>query len=130
MKKILYAIAFFLLVSCAGNNADVRVITDFYKAVLGETEMTDELLQESLSQEVLSSLWEADYDDTYSWWNFRTGNQDGPSDVSTLDGIESLGQGWYRVSYTDMGTQGTTDVQLKGGKIVDYRPFREAEDAE
>ena len=130
MKKILNAIAFFLLVSCAGNNADVRVITDFYKAVLGETEMTDELLQESLSQEVLSSLWEADYDDTYSWWNFRTGYQDGPSDVSTLDGIESLGQGWYRVSYTDMGTQGTTDVQLKGGKIVDYRPFREAEDAE
>ena len=130
MKKILYAIVFFLLVSCAGNNADVRVITDFYKAVLGETAMTDELLQESLSPEVLSSLWEADYDDTYSWWNFRTGNQDGPSDVSTLDGIESLGQGWYRVSYTDMGTPGTTDVQLKGGKIVDYRPFREAEDAE
>lgn len=28
MKKILNAIAFFLLVSCAGNNADVRVITD------------------------------------------------------------------------------------------------------
>ena len=84
MKKILYAIVFFLLVSCAGNNADVHVITDFYKAVLGET----------------------------------------------LDGIESLGQGWYRVSYTDMGTPGTTDVQLKGGKIVGYRPFREAEDAE
>lgn len=62
MKKILNAIAFFLLVSCAGNNADVRVITDFYKAVLGETAMTD--------------------------------------------------------------------VQLKGGKIFDYRPFREAEDAE
>ena len=31
MKKILNAIAFFLLVSCAGNKADVRVITDFYK---------------------------------------------------------------------------------------------------
>ena len=74
MKKFLYAIAFFLLVSCAGKDADVRVITDFYKAVLG--------------------------------------------------------QGWYRVSYTDMGTPGTTDVQLKGGKIVDYRPFREAGDAE
>lgn len=131
MKRFLYAIAFFLLVSCAGNNgSDVRVITDFYKAVLGETEMTDALLQESLSQEVLSSLWEADYDDTYSWWNFRTGYQDGPSDVSTLDGIESLGQGWYRVSYTDMGTQGSTDVKLEGGKITDYRPFRKAEEVE
>ena len=124
MKKFLYAIAFFLLVSCAGKDADVRVITDFYKAVLGETVMTDELLQQSLSQEVLSSLWETEYENTYSWWDFRTGNQDGPSDVSSLDGIESLGQGWYRVSYTDMGIQATTDVKLEGGKITDYRPFR------
>ena len=35
MKRILLAIAVFLLASCAGNDYDVRVITDFYKAVLG-----------------------------------------------------------------------------------------------
>jgi hypothetical protein len=130
MKKFLYAIAFFLLVSCAGKDADVRVITDFYDAVLGKTVMTDELLQQSLSQEVLSDLWEADYENTYSWWAFRTGYQDGPSDVSSLDGIESLGQGWYRVSYTDMGIEATTDVKLKDGKITEYRPFRAPDSAE
>lgn len=130
MKKFLYVIAAFLLISCAGNNSDVRVITDFYNAVLGKTEMTDELLQQSLSQEVLSNLWEADYENTYSWWAFRTGYQDGPSDVSTLDGIEPLGKGWYRVSYTDMGFQATTDVKLEGGKITDYRPFRTPETEE
>ena len=130
MKKFLYAIAFFLLVSCSGKDADVRVITDFYDAVLGKTVMTDELLQQSLSQEVLSDLWEADYENTYSWWAFRTGYQDGPSDVSSLDGIESLGQGWYRVSYTDMGIEATTDVKLKDGKITEYRPFRAPDSAE
>lgn len=130
MKKFLFAIAAFLLVSCAGNNSDERVITDFYKAVLGETEMTVDILELTLSQEILSDLWEADYDNTYSWWVFRTGYQDGPSDVSSLDGIEPLGQGWYRVSYTDMGIKATTDVKMKGGRITDYRPFRTPETEE
>ena len=31
---------------------------------------------------MLETLWEADYDDTYSWWVFRTGQQDGTSQMS------------------------------------------------
>ena len=125
MRKYLFVIAIVLFVSCAGNKkSDVDVITNFYKAVLGETEMTDELLQKSLDQNILDAIWEADYEETYSWWNFRTGYQDGPSQESSLKNIESLGKGWYKVTYSDMGNNGSTDVKLKGGKIIDYRPFR------
>ncbi len=124
MRKYLFVIVLVLFASCAGNKSDVDVITNFYKAVLGETEMTDELLQKTLSQNILDALWEADYEETYSWWNFRTGYQDGPSQESSLKNIKSLGKGWYKVTYSDMGIDGSTDVKLKGGKIIDYRPYR------
>ena len=123
MKKFLFAGALALLVSCAGGKSDVEVITDFYKAVLGETEMTDGLLQESLSQPVLDALWEADYADTYSYWAFRTGCQDGPSQESSLEDVKPLGDGWYQVTYSDLGIPGITDVRVEDGKICDYRPF-------
>ena len=101
--------------------SDEEIITEFYRAVLGEKEMTEQMLKESLSPKMLETLWEADYDDTYSWWVFRTGQQDGPSDKSALESIKPLGDGWYRVTYTDMGTRGITDVKMDGGKISDYR---------
>ena len=104
--------------------SDEEIITEFYRAVLGEKEMTEQMLKESLSPKVLETLWEADYDDTYSWWVFRTGQQDGPSDKSALESIKPLGDGWYRVTYTDMGTRGITDVRMDGGKISDYRTHR------
>ena len=123
MKKILFAIALILLASCTGKKSDEAVITDFYKAVLGESEMTDELLQESLTPDLLAALWEADFEGTYSWWNFRTGYQDGPSE-SSLESIVPLGEGWYQVSYSDKGIHGITDVRMADGKIAEYRPFR------
>lgn len=104
--------------------SDEEIITEFYRAVLGEKEMTEQMLKESLSPKMLETLWEADYDDTYSWWNFRTGQQDGPLDKSALESIKPLGDGWYRVTYTDMGTRGITDVKMDGGKISDYRTHR------
>jgi len=113
-----------LLASCAGKKSDVDVITKFYNAALGQAEVTDALLKESLSEDLLSALWEADYENTYSWWNLRTGYQDGLSEESSLDGVESVGNGWYQVSYTDMGIKAVTDVKMAGGKIAEYRPFR------
>ena len=122
ISSILAAAA--ILAACGSNSSDKQIIENFYNAVLGRTEMTDALLKKSLSDGILSSLWEADYPDTYSYWAFRTGFQDGPGNVSQVDGIESLGDGWYRVSYQDMGTPGVTEVKVEGGKITDYRPFR------
>jgi hypothetical protein len=113
-----------LSVACGSHKSDIETISTFYEAVLGLSTMSDGLLKETLSQDLLSSIWEADYADTYSYWAFRTGFQDGPSRDSELEGIEPLGEGWYRVSYSDMGTPGVTDVKLENGRITDYRPFR------
>lgn len=125
MKKIMAILsAAVLLAACGESKNDIQIITDFYNAVLSNSPMTDELLKSTLSDDLLKSLWEADYLDTYSYWNFRTGFQDGPSSDSSIEGIEPLGEGWYQVSYLDMGTPGVTEVKLEDGKITDYRPFR------
>ena len=125
MKKLTLTLAAtVLLAACSSPKADVQIIEDFYDGVLGKTEMTEELLKESLSEDILTSLWEEEYADTYSFWKFRTEFQDGPSDESTLESIEPLGDGWYQVSYLDMGTPGVTEVKVEGGKIAEYRPFR------
>lgn len=124
MRKLFFAFAVVLLASCAGRKSDVDVITNFYNAVLGQTEMTDELLKESVSEDLLSALWEADYEDTYSYWKLRSGYQDGFSDESSLENVEAAGNGWYHVTYTDMGFHAVTDVKMVKGKIADYKPFR------
>ncbi len=124
MRKLLFAFAVVLLASCAEKKNDLEVITNFYNAALGQTEMTDKLLNESLSKDVLATLWEADNEGTYSWWNLRTGFQDGISEESSLDSIEPMADGWYRVAYTDLGFKAVTDVKMEKGKIVDYKPFR------
>ena len=124
MKRITVLIlATALLAACGSHKSDIETISAFYDAVLGETPMFDALLKQTLSEDLLSSIWEADYMDTYSYWLFRTGFQDGPSRDSNLEGIVPLGDGWYQVSYSDMGNPGVTDVKLENGKITDYRPF-------
>ncbi len=98
MKRILIiAAAALAIISCTQNSQkkDIDFITDFYEHVLGNKPMTDDYLKSSVSTEILDTLWEADYDETYSFWYFRTGFQDGPSDVSEVEGIEPLGEGWY-----------------------------------
>ena len=124
MRKLFFAFAVVLLASCAGKKSDVDVITICYNAVLGQTEMTDELLKESVSEDLLSALWEADYEDTYSYWKLRSGYQGGLSDESSLESVEAAGDGWYHVTYTDMGFHAVTDVKMVKGKIADYKPFR------
>ena len=130
MKKALFALsACLVLLACSQSQEkkDIALVSDFYEHVLGNKPMTDKYLQKTLSKDVLNSIWEADYEDTYSFWVFRTGLQDGPSSVSSVESIEPLGEGWYRVTYSDMGNPGVTDVQVKDGRICAYK-FQEKED--
>ena len=132
MKRILIiAAAVWAILSCGQNpeKRDIAMIGDFYEHVLGNKPMTDEYLRQTLSEEVLNSLWEMDYDDTYSYWRFRTGYQDGPSDTSSVESVEPLGEGWYRVSYSDMGNAGVTDIKVMDGKICEYKFRRGEEDS-
>lgn len=66
-----------------------------------------------------------EYDDGgLAFWELRTGNQDGPSDVSRVNDITHEGD-WYVVKYTDMGTPGSTKfkVEVKDGfvTVTDYQ---------
>lgn len=124
MKKALFALsACLILLACSQSQEkkDIALVNDFYEHVLSIKPMTDKYLEKTLSEEVLNSLWEVDYDATYSFWRFRTGLQDGPSSESSVESIEPLGDGWYRVTYSDMGNPGVTDVQVKDGRISTYQ---------
>jgi hypothetical protein len=63
----------------------------------------------------------------YAVWELRTGgNGDkGPDSISKVNSITSLGNGWYKVSYTDMGFKGITNVKIINDhgtlKVDDYK---------
>ena len=130
MKRILTALsACLILLSCSQSpeKKDIALVNDFYEHVLGNKPMTDKYLQKTLSKDVLGSIWETEYEDTYSFWVFRTGLQDGPSSESSVESIEPLGDGWYRVTYSDLGNPGVTDVRVENGRICAYK-FQKKED--
>lgn len=131
MKRVfIFLSACLLLLSCnqSQEKKDIALVNDFYEHVLSIKPMTDKYLEKTLSEDVLKSLWEVDYDATYSYWRFRTGLQDGPSKESSVESIEPLGDGWYRVTYSDMGNPGVTDVQVSDGRICAYRFQEKKED--
>ena len=130
MKRILFALSSCLiLLSCSQSpeKKDIALVNDFYEHVLGNKPMTDKYLQKTLAKDVMDSIWETEYEDTYSFWVFRTGLQDGPSSESSVESIEPLGDGWYRVTYSDLGNPGVTDVRVENGRICAYK-FQKKED--
>lgn len=68
--------------------------------------------------------YDCDEGDCYGFWDLRTGAQDGPSDVSKVTSIEPEEDGWYRVSYKDMGLSGVTRIKIVDGKIDDYKRIK------
>lgn len=55
------------------------------------------------------------------FWELRSGAQDGPSNVSKVTDITAEGDGWYNVSFLDMGNKGSKSLKIEGDKIVDYK---------
>ena len=132
MKRILTALsACLVLLACnqSQEQKDIALVSDFYEHVLGNKPMTDKYLQKTLSEDVLSAIWETEYEDTYSFWVFRTGLQDGPSSESSVASIEPMGDGWYRVTYSDLGNPGVTEVQVANGRICAYKAQEKEDDA-
>ena len=60
----------------------------------------------------------------YAVWIFRTGVQDGPSE-SQLRSITPEGDGWYKVSFSDMGYKGSCrfKAEIRDGEVFisDYK---------
>lgn len=60
----------------------------------------------------------------YAYYALRTDAQDsrpGSDGASIIQDIEPTGDGWYTVTYSDMGWPGKTRIKVYDRKIVDYK---------
>ena len=124
MKRIFCCALSAILLATACHNTtkeDTRLLTGFYEYVFGEKEATDSVLRAFLAPSILERIWMEDYDGCYAIWEFRTGLQDGVSSTSSVESVRPLGDGWYRVSFLDLGVAGETDVKVENGMITDFR---------
>lgn len=101
-------------------NAFLQELYDKY--VFGNDGFGDfEDVTEHFSPKILTILRnEFEYDGNgYAVWLFRTGEQDGPEDKSEVTSISTKGDGWYTVSFSDMGIKGICRFQAKtvDGKV-------------
>ncbi|MBQ6155512.1 MAG: hypothetical protein IJK22_02820 [Bacteroidales bacterium] len=134
MKKIMFialVITTSLLISCANKS---KKNDSQQSAEVEDTTIVENLEEERLAKEFLTSLYndyvfghqnfskikshfsekilnrlrnEFEYDgEGYAIWLFRTGTQDGPSNICQVNSIDKGENGWYTVSYTDMGYDG------------------------
>ena len=102
---------------------DNQLIREWYQLVLNGLPSESDM-DKYLAPNVKKELWTDDYDGgCYEFWRFRTTAQDSKpdADVSKIENIASIGDGWYEVKYLDMGWKGTTKVKIKDGKIVGFK---------
>lgn len=98
--------------------ADIEMLKQFYKkCVFGTSSPKKYCTQKCLNKLAAAN----EYDDGgYAVWKFRTENQDGDGPSKVTD-VQPAGDGWYTVSYRDMGARGVTKVLVVDGKIDDYK---------
>lgn len=99
---------------------DMALIQDFYDHVLDIVPGKWDV-KKYLSSGLAKRIWETEYENTYSIWEFRTGFQDGPENTSKIISITPTQDGWYEVAYSDMGNKGKTLVHMSKGVIDDYK---------
>ena len=103
---------------------DIKIIKEWYDYVIGTKDVTDSALNKYLSSDVKKQLWTEDYEGCYEFWQFRTAAQDcnPDGDISKIENITNEGDGWFTVTYKDMGWSGLTKIKVKNGKIVEFVP--------
>ena len=101
----------------------IELIDQFYKSyVFGDEETTEEVVKRYCTKKLAKKLAD-DYEyegGGYAIWDFRSGAQDGDSDVQKVNSIVPLGEGRYKVNYNDMGIIGacTITVVVENGSIL------------
>ena len=101
----------------------IEKIQEFYKNyVFGDKEATDDVINKYCTKKLAKKLAD-DYEyegGGYAVWDFRSGAQDGDSDVQKVNNVEALGEGKFKVSYNDMGTKGSCiiSVVVDGNNIL------------
>ena len=93
----------------------IEKIQEFYNNyVFGNEEATDAVINKYCTKKLAKKLAD-DYEQEgggYAVWDFRSGAQDGDSDVQKVNSVVALGEGKYKVSYNDMGTKGSCVISV------------------
>lgn len=107
----------------------INFITDMYNY---EKYYDYDFLKQHCSKSLLKKLRDAydyvcDDGDCYAGWLFRSGAGEGPSNLHKIISVKSLGEGWFRYDFYDMGIKAANKVKVekKGG----YYIFTELEEA-
>lgn len=100
------------------------IIKEFYKKYVYDDKavLTDEVVNKYCTKKLAKKLAD-DYeyeDGGYAVWDFRSGAQDGDSDVQELTKVESLGAGKFKVHYNDAGNKGVCilTVIMENGNVL------------
>ena len=118
MKKLLAIYIFMgICISVSASNNEISFIRNFYDNYIFGNQDFDPSGKKMCSQKMLnylSSKYDFDCPDKacYALWCFRSGNQDGPSDISKVTEISPLDKGWYKVDFIDMGNSGSKYIKL------------------
>lgn len=87
----------------------IEKINEFYKNyVFAERGAGEDVIKKYCTKKLAKKLAD-DYEyegGGYAIWDFRSGYQDGESDIQTVEKIETLGDGKYKVFYNDWGSKG------------------------
>ena len=92
-------------------------LEDFYNDYVFGNKDFSNIAQTTCTPRLLQQLkdayeYECESGDCYAMWLFRSGNQDGVSDVSKVTNVTNEGDGWFKISYIDMGIEGATYIRL------------------
>lgn len=103
------------------STADIALLQQFYeKCVFGSASPKKYCTSKCLKRLAAANEYDAG---GYAVWEFRTDNQDG-SGASMVTDVQPDDDGWYTVSYKDMGHKGITKVLVEDGKIADYKRIK------
>jgi hypothetical protein len=111
----------------ADHAANYKVIQTVYdKFVFNFSESSPRSYFTANALKKLAQAYDMDCDDgnCYAYSELRTANEDGPSDTQKVVSIEPAEDGWYVVSYNDMGNNGKTKIKMVDGKIDDYKRIK------
>lgn len=112
------------------NDGEINVINSVYsKFVFANGTSGNDNPKNYFTDNALKKLhdeYEFDCEDEtcYAYYALRTSEQDSKpdsEDLSQVCSIEPTGDGWYVVSYLDMGWSGKTRVKIVDSKVDDYQ---------
>ena len=98
----------------ADNAKVIQFIKDFYTNYVFGTKNYIPAVKKHCTAKLQKQLKENyEYDgEGYAIWDFRTGAQDGPSDVCKVTSVAVLANGFYKINFIDMGIKGNRTLKI------------------